>query len=63
MNAHVLSLFVRENRELSSETLEVKSGNLLIEFLRKFIHSVFIFSLFSVGPKFDLGKGLVGERT
>lgn len=40
----------------------MESSDLFVEFLRELVDVVFVFTSVSVGPEFDLGKSLVGER-
>lgn len=58
----VVSLFLGEDGEFSTEGLQVESGDLFVEVLGELVNFVLVFTGVSVGPEFDLGEGLVGER-
>lgn len=57
----VVSLFLGEESEFSTEGLQVESGDLFVEVLGELVDVVLVFAGVSVGPEFDLGEGLVGE--
>lgn len=60
-DVNVVSLFLGEDGEFSTEGLQVESSDLFVEFLGELVNFVFVFTSVSVGPEFDLGEGLVGE--
>lgn len=55
-------MFLRELGEFSTESLQVESSDLFVEVLGELVDFVLVFAVVSVGPEFDLGEGLVGER-
>lgn len=62
LNINVVSLFLAQGGQLSVQGRQMKSGNLLIKFLWKFVNfSLLVFGGIFVLPEIDLGKSLVGE--
>jgi hypothetical protein len=61
-NADVLGLILGKDCQVSSKSLEMKTGNFLIQNLRKLVDSNLVLLIAFVGPELELGKSLVGER-
>src|SRR5450432_804923 len=58
-DAQIVGLCVRQFVEFYADLREVQTGHFLVEYLWQ--HIYFVLVLLMIGPKLDLGQGLVGE--